>query len=200
MALSAEFVTVVQLISSVVLALFTVVLAIATWRYYLQAKSQTDEIAVQTAEMTKTRELRYEPRMKAGVRNFYGPNFSLSFVNIGGGIAHDVKAEYFMYEHEDEARVWGKQVVLPEEVYNIGFPIPSGPDHGVSGPTGEIENKLEESGGDDSVVIQFKYKDSAGKEHEVTQKFSIMDKIDDQADSTEFYLGSNERENERPTF
>ncbi|MDZ7850058.1 MAG: hypothetical protein U5K70_04330 [Halodesulfurarchaeum sp.] len=92
MVIANEIATGIQIASSVVLAFFTVVLAIATWKYYLQTKNQTAEISAQTDEMTKTRKLNYEPKLKAAVRNFHGPNFCLSFVNIGGGLAQDVSA------------------------------------------------------------------------------------------------------------
>lgn len=196
----SEGATVIQAVSSTVLAFFTVVLAVATWRYYKQTKEQTSEITAQTAEMTNTRKLNYEPKLKAGVRNFLNPNFCLSFVNIGGGLAQDVTAEYYLEYHEDEGRNWGKQVVFPEEVYNLGFPIPSGPEHGVSGPEDQIENKLNESGGGDTLVVEFDYKDSAGNTHEDIQRFSILENLSDQTESTEFFTGSQEENTDIPTF
>lgn len=200
MVTASEIATAIQVISSAVLAFFTVILAIATWRYYQQTKSQTSEIAAQTVEMSKTRKLNYEPKLKAGVRNHHNPNFCLSFVNISGGLAQDVSADYYLEDHEDEGRTWGRQVVFPEEVYNLGFPIPSGPDHGVTGPKGAIKNKLEKPSSDDTFVVEFSYKDSAGNLYEDTQRFSILDNISDQTESTEFYLGSQEQNTDIPTF
>lgn len=188
-----QIATAIQVFSSAVLASFTVVLAIATWRYYKQSK-------VQTVEMTKTRKLNYEPELKAGVRNFLNPNFCLSFVNIGGGLAQDVTAEYYLEDHEDEGRTWGKQIVFPEEVNNLGFPIPGGPDHGVSGTEDNIESKLNESGGGDTLVVEFSYKDSAGNSNEETQRFSILENISHQTESTEFFLDSQEENTDIPTF
>jgi len=192
--------TAIQVVSSAVLAAFTVVLAIATWRYYKQTREQTEEIAAQTSEMEKTRMLNYEPKMKAAIRNFYGPNFSLSFVNIGGGLAQEVSAEYYLEDHEDEKREWGKQVVFPEEVYDLGLPFPSGPEHGVTGGISEFEDALEEPGGSDMLVVKFEYQDSAGKSHNDLQRFSIFDSIEDQSESTEFYLDGQDEVTERPTF
>lgn len=200
MATISGVATGIQAISSAVLALFTVVLAIATWQYYQQTKSQTEEIKAQTSEMEKRRQLNFEPEMKAGVRNFHNPNLCLSFVNIGGGLAQDVSAKYYLENHEDEAREWGKQVVFPEEVYNLGFPIPSGPEHGVSGMVNQIEEELDESGGSDTLIVEFSYKDSAGSSREDVQRFSIVKNIHDQTDSTEFFLGSQEQVQDMPTF
>lgn len=180
---------VVESFSSLVLAIFTVVLAIATWRYYEQSKLQTSETASQTEEMGKTRKLRHEPKMKAGL-TLMGPNFHIGFVNIGGGIAHDVKATYWVEGLKEFKQEWGTQIHYPEDSYKIGIPI-DGSSIGVTGSSDEIESKLD--GGDDTFVVEWEYRDAAGEVFSETQRFSLFDKIEERSGGTEFYTGK-ERE------
>ncbi|WP_255193022.1 hypothetical protein [Natronobeatus ordinarius] len=179
----------IDVFSSLVLAIFTVVLAIATWRYYEQSKLQASETASQTEEMGKTRKLRYEPKMKAGI-TLMGPNFHLGFVNIGGGIAHDVKATYWVEGVKEYKQKWGTQVHYPEDNYKMGIPVDESP-VGVTGGYSEIQSKLD--GGDDTFVVEWNYKNAAGEEFSETQRFSISDKIKERTEGTEFYT-NKERE------
>lgn len=181
---------VIQAFSSAVLAIFTVVLAVATWRYYTQSKEQTEEISKQTMEMMNTRKLQHEPQMKAGIRTFHHPNFCISFVNIGGGIAQDVHATYYVKGYSELKREWGMQIHYPEDTYNIGIPLDDSP-VGVSGGIQEIESYLD--GEDGTFVIEWEYKDAAGNGFEHTQEFSIIEKIEDVTESTGFIVG-DERE------
>ena len=173
----------IQTLSSAVLALFTVVLAIATWRYYKQTESQTNE-------MVRSRELTNEPVMKAGMKPYHGPNFCLAFINIGGGIAQDVRATYRVEGLDELERTWGTQVHFPEDQYLIGLPIDDS-STGVSTPPDHIESKLNDEG--DVLVIEWEYENSSGTEFNPIQKFSITEKIEERTESTEFYMG-NERE------
>lgn len=187
---AADFANLIQAVSSSVLALFTVVLAIATWRYYKQSKLQTDEISHQTDEMVRTRKLRNEPQLKAGITPFHGPNWCIKFTNIGGGIAQDVHANYWIDGIENSEREWGTQIHFPEDMYSIGFPLEEG-GIGVTGLPDEIRSHFEDS--DDTLIVEWTYEDSSGNKFEHRQEMSILDKIAERADSDEFYLG-NERE------
>ena len=180
----------IQTFSSAVLALFTVILAVATWRYYEQTQSQTGEISRQTTEMSKARELRDEPRMKAGVMPFHGPNICLGFANIGGGIAEDVHATFWVEGSEGPEEEWGTQIHFPEDIYKIGFPLGQD-EYGLTGPPSQIRDEIE--GGDGTLVIKWDYQDVAGNDLDREQRFSIINKLDEKVESNEFYMGG-ERE------
>ena len=175
----------IQALSGIVLAIFTAVLAFVTWLYYCQSREQTGEISSQTNEMINTRELRYEPYLKAGLKPT-GPNFELGFVNIGGGIAHDVHAKYWVEGLEQFQREWGTSVHFPDDIYRIGFPIDDS-EIGVIGMTEQIESEL--VGDSDTLIVEWTYKDSRNEEFQETQKMSILDEIQIRSESTEFYSG-----------
>lgn len=180
----------IQAYSTVVLAVFTIVLALATLLYTYQSRLQTREISDQTSEMAKTRELRYEPKLVAGIKT-NGPNFELGFVNIGGGIAQNVEAEYFVKELEEFKREWGTAVHMPEDIYKIGIPLDDS-SIGTIGMSSEIKSHLD----DDSkayFTINWSYENSRGDVYEETQEFDLLEKIETKAESTEFYTG-NERD------
>ena len=176
----------IQTLSSATLALFTIVLAVATWKYYKQSKSQTTEISRQTEEMAKTRELVNEPQMKAAIKPYHGQNFCLAFINIGGGIAQDVHADYWIEGIDNSKREWGTQVHFPGDTYTIGFPIDDS-EGGVTGPPEQIKSNLENQ--DDRLVVEWKYKNASGHEVNPTQEFSISNKTNEKIESDEFYLG-----------
>jgi hypothetical protein len=180
----------IQTFSSAVLAFFTVVLAIATWKYYEQTQSQTGEISRQTTEMNKARKLKDEPRMKAGVMPFHGPNICLGFANIGGGIAEDVHATFWVEGSEGPTEEWGNQIHFPDDVYKIGFPLGQD-EYGLSAPPPQIRDAIE--GENDTLIVRWDYQDVAGNTLGREQRFSILDKLDEKVESNEFYLGQ-ERE------
>lgn len=167
-----------QALSSAVLALFTVVLAIATWKYYVQSKSQTEE-------MIKSRELNDEPQMKAGVTPYDGLNFCIGFVNIGGGIAQNVRADYWIEGVDDSEQEWGVQVCFPEDIYQVAFPY--GERELTTGPGEMIVSGMEDR--DDTLVICWEYQDASGETFSPTQRFSISSKVKQRIESDEFYSG-----------
>lgn len=169
----------VQAISSFLLAIFTIVLAGATWLYYRQTKLQTDE-------MRKSRELRHEPNMQAGLTTS-GPNFELGFANIGGGIAHDVQADYWIEGLEEHKREWGTSIHFPEDIYRIGIPLDDSP-IGVIGMSEQIESHLID--GQDTLFVEWIYKDSRGEEYEESQQLDLLGAIKERSESTEFYSGT----------
>lgn len=172
----------IEAFSSVVLAISTIVLVIVTWLYYRQSK-------LQTREMEKTRELRHEPHMKAGLKPS-GPNFEIGFVNIGGGIAHNVEAEYWIEGLEQHKREWGTAVHFPNDIYKIGIPLDDSA-VGVVGMSEEIEPKLDN--GEDTFIVNWTFEDSRGEKFEETQRFQILEEIKKRSESTESYTGG-ERE------
>lgn len=122
---------------------------------------QIDEISKQTGEMADKRKLELEPRPKAGLSTIGGPNFALMFVNIGGGIAHNVHAKYWIEGVDDSHQEWGTQVHFPEDMYKIGIPIDN---IKLSGTGDQIRSALQNK--DDTFVIEWEYEDAAGKQHE----------------------------------
>ena len=167
-----------QVLSSAVLALFTVVLAIATWKYYVQSKSQTEE-------MVKSRKLNDEPQMRAGVTPYHGPNFCIAFVNIGGGIAQNVRADYWIEGVDDPKQEWGVQVCFPEDIYQVAFPY--GKREINTGPADKIISDMGDR--DDTLVICWEYQDASGETFSPTQRFSISSKLKQRIESGEFYSG-----------
>jgi len=168
----------IDALSSVILAIFTIVLAVVTWQYYHQSK-------LQTAEMERERKLAHEPHLKAGVKA-NGPNFEIGFVNIGGGIAHNVEAEYWVEGLDQFQREWGTAIHFPEDIYRIGFPIEDSP-IGYVGGSDQIESKLND--GEDTFVVKWSYEDARGQVFEETQRFQILEEIAKGTESTTFYSG-----------
>lgn len=180
----------IDVFSSMILAIFTIVLASSTRKYSKQSKEQTDEIAAQTEEMVATRKLKHEPRMKATIRCYHNPNFCISFVNIGGGIAQNVHAEYWIEGADESYRDWKTQIHFPEEMYDVGFPLDDVPT-GVTGPSSKILSHLEDE--KDTLIVNWSYEDASGKSLGYEQEFSISDELNGRTDTDEFFVGK-ERE------
>lgn len=172
---------VLDAISSLILAVFTIALVIVTGLYYVESRKQVQE-------MKSVRQLEYEPRLKAGMR-LTGPNSEIGFVNIGGGIAHDVHADYWIEGLEEHKREWTTQIHFPEDIYKMGIPTDDSP-IGQIGLSDEIKSEIKT---DADLVVEWEYKDAKNEQYKQTQRFNIVGVLEERSNSTEFYTGQ-ERE------
>jgi hypothetical protein len=111
-------------------------------------------------------------------------------VNIGGGISHDVEAEYWVEGLEQYKREWGGAVHLPEDIQRIGIPLDDS-SIGVIGMSDKIKSGLNNED-EDQLTVRWSYKNSRGDKFEETQKISMLEEMKKRSNSTEFYTG-NER-------
>lgn len=171
----------IQAVSSVVLAIFTVVLAVVTYLYYRQSRAQTNE-------MQKNRQLQYEPKLKAGLKGGR-PNFEIGFVNIGGGIAQEVEAQYWIEGLEEYKRTFRTPIHFPEETFRLGFPVDDS-EIGEIGMSDSLKSKIDKES--DKLIVEWSYKDARDEVIDGRDEFSIFEQIQGRSESTEFYSDAEE--------
>lgn len=115
---------------------------------------------------------------------FAGPNWCIAFVNIGGGIAQEVQAKYWISGFEDYRREWGTQIHFPEDKYQIGFPLEE--EELVTGMPENIKSRL--SSGTDTLHVEWEFKDASGTSFEYSEEISIISAMEKRTKG-EFYTG-----------
>lgn len=170
----------VQLGANVVLAIFTVVLAWATWQYAQQSKAQT-------AEMEKSREAEFRPFLKAATNLQDGGWTHFLIENIGIGTAQNVEVRYYVEGAEDSDRSWGVPLLHPEENYWFGFPLN---DHTIGSRPGvdQLEETLE--GTEGNLVVEMEYDDALENHWQRTDRIDILEEIQSRTEADEFYVGN----------
>lgn len=155
----------VQAVSSVVLAGFTVVLAWATWRYYHQSKLQTEE-------MKQARKEEIRPVIKPAVVNKTGLHHAFVVVNTGNGAAHDIKGSWG-FEHLNHEVEW-KTAIIPAGERHV-FSLPFGENSELLMTAGQIEAALDEVEG--SLTFEADYTDPMERSYRTEETLDVLDTV-----------------------
>ena len=188
--ISQSTIQLIQVGANVVLAVFTVVLAWATWQYKTQSEAQTEE-------MRKTREAEFKPVLTASItHNFVGSHYWFEIENIGKGIAQNVHAEWYVEGMESEERTWEIPIFHPEE--NHKFELPMDYDRvDKSEMSGTFKEGTESSikkaldGEEANLIVEISYEDALGNRytHE-PQSLPVLEGMKQRMDAGEFQTES----------
>lgn len=188
--ISQSTIQLIQVGANVVLAIFTVVLAWATWQYKKQSEAQTEE-------MQKTREAEFQPVLTASItHNFVGSHYWFEIENIGKGIAQNVHAEWYVEGMKSEERTWQIPVFHPEELHKFELPmdynrVDRSKTSGTfkKGTESSIKLALDEEDAD--LIVDISCKDALGKEYSPEpQSLPILEGMEQRMDAGEFQTRS----------
>ena len=204
----------IQLGANIILAIFTVVLAWATWKYTQQSADQTEEMRKsrevtesQTEEMRKSREVtekqveqmemnreaEFKPVIVASAsHNRVGTFHFLAIENIGEGTAQNLQVEWFIEDLEDTEREWTKPVFHPDERRIFNFPL----DYecrNIGASVEMIEDALGDSEG--ILTVNISCEDALGNEYNYRHEIDIIDQLESRLESDEFWSDSHEHTN-----
>lgn len=151
-----------QVVFSAVLAIATVVLAWATWKYVVQSMAQTEE-------MKKTRNANFRPVLKSTIENWTGLHHRFVFKNTGKGAAHDVTARWGFrnMDHEEE---WRNPLISPDDRHNFAIPFSSDPEPFTT--LDDFEEQLDESS---VLYFEAEYSDPIGNEYTTQEELSVLE-------------------------
>lgn len=166
----------IQLGANVVLAIFTVVLAWATWQYTKAAKKQV--------------EAESRPYLKPATQLREGGTAHFLIENIGNGTAHNVTVEWRIEGWEKSKRSWSVPIFRSDKHASFAFPL-GGKQVGAS-PVGihGIETALEEQGVEGEMIVDLTYKDALGKTWSPeNERFNILKELRSRTEANEIYTG-----------
>jgi hypothetical protein len=163
--LTEEQVRAVEVGSTVVLAIFTIVLAIATWRYYRQSSAQTEEMEV-------TRKENIRPVLKPAIINRTGLHYIFTIQNTGNGAAHDIEANWG-FNHLDHSRSWKSAIITSDEQRQ--FAIPFGEEQTMALTEGEIKEELDDE--DTELVFEAEYADPVGRSYNTEENIDVLNSV-----------------------
>lgn len=161
----SQHIQLVQAISSIVLASFTVVLAWATWRYYRQSKLQTEE-------MEQARKERIRPVIKPAIVNRTGLHYNFAVTNTGNGAAHDVEGAW-EFEHLNHRVEW-KTAIIPAGEQHV-FALPFDENSELLMTMEQIEAALGEAEG--RLTFEAGYTDPMDRSYRTEETLDVRDAI-----------------------
>jgi len=212
--ISQETAQLIQLSASVILALFTVVLAWTTWKYTQQSQKQTTEMkksrkvvedqteemresrkvtAQQVEQMKKNREAEFKPVIVASAsHNRVGTFHFLAIENIGEGTAQDLRAKWYIGDIDDTEREWSKPVFHPDERRIFNFPLDF-ESRNIGASTEAIKQAL--GGSEGILTVSISCTDALGNEYEYTYELDLIEQLESRLESDELWSDSNEHTN-----
>lgn len=153
-----------QLVTSIASVVFSAVLVLVTYFYYLETKAHTDE-------MEKSREADFKPVLKATVEAYPTSNYRYAFENTGQGSAHDVSARWG-FTHLDYEKEW--KVPLMSTGQRHTFHLPFSDSSSVTSRV-QIENELEDTDG--TLYFEWECHDALGNRVSNREEIDVLETI-----------------------
>jgi hypothetical protein len=163
----------IQLLASVVLAIFTGVLAWATLEYVDASESQV--------------EAESKPYLKPATNIEEGGIQHFVLENIGNGTAHNVQANWKIENLEDSERSFHAPIMRPGERANFNFPISDDGDPLLNAD--ELEAAFEDRGVQGVMTVDIEYDDALENNWGPTRdRIDIVDQLRKRLNPDIFYM------------
>jgi hypothetical protein len=186
MVLKPVWIEYVEAASTAILAIFTIILAIATIQYKNQSENQTKEMAL-------TRKTEIRPVLKPYItKNFTGNMYWLEIRNIGKGSAQEITANWYVEGWKEQSVNWSIPLIPSTEYHQFEIPIDK-----EEIPHSELKGTVRDhsprairavlDGTDRDLVLDIKYKDPLGNEFGIgrTCRLPILEALSGRDDSNE---------------